>query len=192
LIPSLIDSLVSRDKLDLVISLTKLVNNDRKLGLILNFIASKGTHEQTLQFYDECIKTCDIKEALDPRIPVIMMEHLFKVGTEDAFEKQKEIRNKFKFLSKPSRSDSIHFMTALKLNKYDYCLNEFKNTNNEINLINFRMIAQLRSGLIEDALMDLKDSIHFLSNIPFPSILYETVSEIFDILNLLNDSYIIN
>jgi hypothetical protein len=182
-IPYLIDSLVSRDKLDLVISLTKLVNNDRKLGLILNFIASKGTHEQTLQFYDECIKNCDMKVALDPRIPIIMMEHLFKVGTEDAFEKQKEIRNKFKFLSKPSRSDSILFMTALKLNKYDYCLNEIENNSNDIKFRNIRMIAQLRSSLIEDALMGLTDSIGFFSNMPVPSIFHELVSEIFHISN---------
>jgi hypothetical protein len=167
--------------LDLVITFTQLVDNHRKLGLILNLIASKGTHEQTLQFYDKCIKNCDIKVALDPRIPIIMMEHLFKIGTEDAFEKQKEIRNKFKSMSKPSRSDSIHFLTALKLNKYDYCINEIKKTSNVISSRNIRMIAQLRSSLIGDALSNLSNFTDYHSSSSIPTIFDETVSEIFNI-----------
>jgi hypothetical protein len=177
----LIDSLVIKNKLDLVITLTELVDNDRKLVLILNLIASKGTHEQTLQFYDKFIKNCDIKEALDPRIPIIMMEHLFKIGTEDAFEKQKEIRNKFKSMSKTWRSDSIHFLTAFKLNKYDYCINEIKNTSNEYKYRNILMIAQLRSNLIGDALSNLSSFIDNYSNSSIPTIFDETVSEIVNI-----------
>jgi hypothetical protein len=178
-IPYLIDNLVIKNKLDLVITLTELVDNHHKLVLILNLIASKGTHEQTLQFYDKCIKNCDIKVALDPRIPIIMMENLFKIGTEDAFEKQKEIRIKFKFMSKSSRSDSIHFLTALKLNKYDYCINEIDNTSKEFKARNILMIAQLRSNLIGDALSNLRDFIVYHQNMSIPSIFYETVSEIF-------------
>jgi hypothetical protein len=147
----------------------------------LNLIASKGTHEQTLQFYDKCIKNCDIEEALDPRIPIIMMEHLFKIGTEDAFEKQKEIRNKFKSMSKSSRSDSIHFLTALKLNKYDYCINEIKNRINNLNSRNILMIAQLRSSLIGDALSNLSNLIDYHQNLSVHFIFDEVVSEIFNI-----------
>jgi hypothetical protein len=159
------------------------VDNHHKLGLILNLIASKGTHEQTLQFYDKCIKNCDIKEALDPRIPIIMMEHLFKIGTEDAFEKQKEIRNKFEFksMNKSSRSGSFHFLTALKLNKYDYCINEIDNTSYEFNLKNILMIAQLRSNLIGDALSNLRDFIDHYLNSSISFIYDEVVSEIFNI-----------
>jgi hypothetical protein len=171
--------LIIKKKIDLVISFTELVDNHRKLGFILNFIASKGTHEQTLQFYDKCIKNCDIERNLDPRIPIIMMEHLFKIGTEDAFEKQKEIRIKFKFISKPLRSDSIHFLTALKLNKYDYCINEIKKTSSVFKFRNILMIAQLRSNLIGDALSNLRDFIDHNSNLPMPSIFYEIVSGIF-------------
>jgi hypothetical protein len=177
----LIDSLVSRDKLDLVITLTELVNIHHKLGLLLNFIASKGTHEQTLQFYDKCIKNCDIERNLDPRIPIIMMEHLFKIGTEDAFEKQKEISNKFKSMVKSSRSDCIHFLTALKLNKYDYCINKTGNRINEISLRNIRLIAQLRSNLIGDALISLADFVQSRTNKNMNTFFLfdETVSEIF-------------
>jgi hypothetical protein len=173
--------LVLKEKLDLVISFTQLVDNHQKLGLLLNFIASKSTHEQTLQFYDKCIKNCDIKVALDPRIPIIMMEHLFKIGTEDAFEKQKEIRNKFKLVKRIPRSDCIHFLTALKLNKYDYCINEIKNRINNLNSRNILMIAQLRSNLIGDALSNLSKFIDNHSSSSIPTIFDETVSEIFNI-----------
>jgi hypothetical protein len=151
--------LIKIDKHDLINSPTvkEMVEfADLSKVLMLNFVASNHSYEQTSQFYNDYKNKCnDIKYTFS--LKAIIMESLCRIGTEDAFEKQKEL------LIDDNRNDanpryfSIHLFTALKLNKYDYIIENTKTLDIKYSVPNnIRMIAKVKSGDINDALSELK------------------------------------
>jgi uncharacterized membrane-anchored protein YjiN (DUF445 family) len=143
--------------------------------LMLNFVASNYSYEQTLQLYNDYKNKCnDIQCSI--YLKTIIMESLCRIGSEDTFEKQKELLIDDNRNDKYPRYFCIHLFTALKLNKYDYII---ENTKKELDIKyrvqnNIRMIAKVKSSDINDALnelkkfvehhRDLKDNRHFIFN----------------------------
>jgi hypothetical protein len=142
---------------------------------LLNHVASNGTYEQTLLLYIEFIQK---KYYEDHRVYDIMLEKLHENGTEESFKLQKQIINKMNSKNISYRHDYIHFLTALKLKKYDYIIRKIPRTTS-IYYANIRMIALVKLEFIDEACDSLREYIQFNANHSI-SILYdETVNDLF-------------
>jgi tetratricopeptide (TPR) repeat protein len=171
--------LVLKNKLDLISNSIELFEYEEikpKFTFLLNHVAMNGTYEETVKLYNEYIqKSDDIYLQID--IIMIMMEKLHETGTEEAFEKQKEIRCRIAPKHRYLVQDR-HFLTALEMKKYDYIINTVKKsiTDDSIFDANIRMIALIRIGQVEEALNCLKKFIEFNSNLLVPILYDETVN----------------
>jgi uncharacterized membrane-anchored protein YjiN (DUF445 family) len=180
--------LIKIDKHDLINSPTvkEMVEfADISKVLMLNFIASNHSYEQTLQLYNNYKNKCnDIKSS--NFLKAIIMESLCRIGTEGAFDKQKELLIDDNHDDTYPRYFSIHLFTALKLNKYDYIIENTKTVDIKYpTQNNIRMIAKVKSSDINDALNELKKfvehKVDLKKNKPF--IFNDTVSYYFLIFN---------
>jgi hypothetical protein len=148
-------------------------NLDKQLAILLNYIASNGTREQVNHFYNQILeKTNNEITRKNKTLNTIMMEFLYKIGNEDAFEKQKTILNKNE---KSNRMKSFHLFTALNLKKYQYVISHNNNSTINTKAANYQMIAQVRSGHINGSLIFLREFMK--KNVDKVMVIYnETVS----------------
>jgi hypothetical protein len=173
--------LIRNERLDLILSPTfeRFSFNQKQFPLVfqplLDYIAINGTTEQTCQFFDQTMSKFEdhIKTARIGHI--IIMEKLYRERTEEAFEKQKKIIKKCIASSEDqykSRAIPIHYLTALKLNKYEYIFENNVDSNRNKYLKNIEIIAQSKSGNLDKALINLEK---YVQQAVDRSIFYETV-----------------